>query len=191
MLSLKFLYRLPHPGVLELWRSTSRRLGLRQLGDYPKLNRGSWSTFKLRNIDLFFGVGESSNGTIWVELYSHGEGYRRFEEVFWRVVRHHDLCSEAVVLDDYGDSSGPILSFLGCEPTPFDLLTALLENCEAGTRQIRAFALPTLSDPDRWLLSARSLGLRAWFSDRYLFVDVRWEMRGRLRPVGVSSINLL
>ena len=190
-MSLKVFYRLPLQDVLKLWRSTSQQLGLRQLGEYPKLNRGSWSTFKLRNIDLFSGVGESSNGTVWVELYSHGEGYKRFEEVFWRVFRQQDLCSEAVLLDDDGDSSGPILSFLGREPNPFDLLTALLENCEAGTRQIRAFALPTLSDPDRWLLSARSLGLRAWFSDRYLFVDVRWEMRGRLRPVGVSSINLL
>ncbi len=100
MVSINVLYQEPLDLVVDLWRESSCLLGLRQLDEELKPDWGSWTTLKLRNIEIFFGIGKSVDGTVWVELFSHGAGYCRFEEVFWKILRHHPACMEAALLDD-------------------------------------------------------------------------------------------
>lgn len=190
MVAVKALYDEPIESVTRLWRNTSQDLGLRQLGEYPQPNRGCWTTFRLRNTALFFGVCEAFNGKVWADLFSYGTGYLRHEEVFHKILQHHQTCTEAVLVDDDPDCSGPMLGFVKRDINPHELLSAVQFNYRSGTRQLRAFRTDTLDDPALWLQSAHMLGLKATISDNYLLVDVHWEERGRRVPRGAWAISL-
>lgn len=191
MVSINVLYREPLDKVVALWQESCSILGLKQLDENLKPQNGSWTSFKLRNTQLFFGIGESPNGLVWAELFSHGVAYCRFEDVFWKIIRHHPACSEAALLDDDNECSGPMLSFIHGEPDPTSFLQALLVLSTAGTRQIRAIGIESLSSPDRWLQSAREQGLDASVLGNCLTVDVHWEQRGRRVPDGTYRIPLI
>lgn len=190
MVTVKALYDEPIESVTELWRNTSKNLGLTQTGEYPQPNRGCWTTFRLRSTALFFGVCEAFNGKVWADLLSYGFGYLRHEEVFRKILQHHQTCTEAAVVDDDPDCSGPMLGFVERDINPHELLSGLLVNYRSGTRQLRSFRTDTLNDPDLWLRSAHKLGLKATISDNYLLVDVHWEERGRRVPRRAWAISL-
>ena len=179
MVSLVALYKKPLQTVLELWRDSYANLGLRQLDELPERKRGSWTTFRLRNTRLCFGVWESNTGNVWADLYSRGAAYRRYEEVFWKILKYHPACFEAAVVDDASDCSGPMLGFVPGERDADSFFAALLQNYRGGTRQIRAIDMNILNEPEQWLKSARKLGLEASISRQYLVVDVHWEQRGQ------------
>jgi hypothetical protein len=191
MVTLTLLYRATLEQVAELWLTSASKVGLRKIGAIPKANSGSWDTFRLRNSKIFFGIGESrTTEHVWAEVFSHGLGFFRHEEVFRKILHCHDSCSEIALLDDDAACSGPMLGFLNERPSSKRFLQALLQNYTAGTRQLRAIRVDQITDLDDWIEVAQGLELEPILSGNYLLLNIHWEERGRLTPDGVHAISL-
>ena len=126
----------------------------------------------------------------WAELFSNGTGYKRHEEVFWKLLKAHAASSEVALVDDCAECSGPMLGFLRRGIKPKEIIDGILQNCASGTHQLRAIRIDQLGEPDSWIDTARERRLQPTVVGNHLLLDFFWDKRGQAAPSGVHRISL-
>lgn len=192
MVSVLAFYQSGVDPVAQMLKSRSSQLGFRLLRPFEMASESGWDRVSLRNTRIFTDLRSyvRADGVelTCLEFFSSGAAYRRFEELFQRLLQESLSPLEALVLDHDAVCSGPCLTYSGDGRLANEVLRGMETCLAAGVHQLRAFRLDTLVDIGAWERAAVNCGLSCTQQGPYLMVNLGWELRGRPGPRSASMV---